>query len=769
MKQKIQLPIDPFIDQIVKDSQDYSTLLIKASPGSGKTTRLPWAIAQKSQKNVLVLEPRRLAAKLAATRIADEENLRLGEEIGYHFRFENKTSAKTRLTFYTEGTFLKRLLNDPQLSDVSVVILDEFHERHLETDVSLAALMSLQKKRLELKIILMSATLETNAMERFVHPKLFEITAPNFPVSLHYLPNQPSVLGQTLEQKVKKTLEHIDSSHDTLVFVPGMREMVKVSEALGASYGEVFFLHADLEKEDQERALLPSQRRKIILATNIAESSVTIPGIKAVIDSGIQRELVYSPWNGLSFLEDHPITKSSAIQRAGRAGRTSAGACFRLYAEMDFNEREDHTVPEILKADLTDTVLLSARMKNDLHWYTSPPEARWKKSQELARKLGALNETNLLSTVGEKILNLPLDTRLSRTLIAASEYTKVEKKKLLQFISEQIENDRSGTLVRRMNDFLSTDGKDNSPFEKALLAGFIDQVARFRLKQHDFIHSSGKTLKIHPDLKSLHHDFYLVLDISKRHEAVLVVPIEEEWLYEIDPFPFTEDEDIENGKLKRRTKLGSIVMDETILPLEWEKLSRETKDKILLSSATPFKKKLDEWKETTYYGKLVFWSKYQKLLLENAIDALSAEEFFNAGGALNFNHVEDYFRLNIETRLELKNVDRLLPNAIDLGGRREIHIHYPTDRDPYIEAHIQDFYGQKKTPTILDGKFALTLNLIGPDRKPMQITRDLVNFWAKTYHEMKKEYSRDYPRHYWPDKPEDAKPLLLKRHLTEKS
>ncbi len=768
MKQKIQLPIDPFIDQIVKDSQDYSTLLIKASPGSGKTTRLPWAIAQRSQKNVLVLEPRRLAAKLAAIRIADEENFKIGEEIGYHFRFEKKTSPKTRLTFYTEGTFLKRLMHDPTLEDISVVILDEFHERHLETDVSLAALMSLQKKRPDLKIILMSATLETNAIERFVKPKLFEITAPNFPVTLHYLPNQPSILNQSLEQKIKKAIEQLDPTFDTLIFVPGMREMMKVSDSLGSSLGEVFFLHADLDKEDQEKALLPASRRKIILATNIAESSVTIPGIKAVIDSGIQRELVYSPWNGLSFLEDHPITKSSAIQRAGRAGRTSAGACYRLYAEMDFNERADHTIPEILKADLTDTVLLSAQMNHDLYWYTPPPEGRWKKSQELAFRIGALDENGKLNSLGAEILKMPLDTRLSRTLIAASSYTKDEKKKLLRFISEEIEGDRSGTLMRRMADFLNHDGTDKSPWEKALLTGFIDQVARFRQKQHDFIHSSGKTLKIHPELKELHQDFYLVLDISKRQEAVLVVPIEEEWLYDIIPFPFSEDEEIEDGKLKRKTKLGSIVMDETTLPLEWEKLNAESRTKILISSATPFRKKVDEWKEAPYFGKLVFWSKHQKLPLDEVLKTLSAESFFNDGGSLSLAHVEDYFKNTLEEKLEIKNLERLLPSHIDLGGRRELPIFYPTDRDPYVEAHIQDFYGQKKTPTILDGKFALTLNLIGPDRKPMQITRDLVNFWAKTYQEMKKEYTRDYPRHYWPDKPDEAKPFLLKRHLEGK-
>ena len=768
MKQKIKLPIDPYTDQIVKDSADHSTLLIKASPGSGKTTRLPWAIAAKSPDKVIVLEPRRLAAKLAATRIADEEGFTLGHEVGYHFRFDKKYSEDTKLIFYTEGTFLKRLLGDTELKGVGTIILDEFHERHLETDVSLAALMSLQKRRPELKIILMSATLETNAMERFVNPKLFEITAPNFPVTMHYLPNQPSILNQTLEQKVRNTLQVIDPTFDTLVFVPGMREMQKVQDVLGSQFGVVLLLHADLEKDEQELALAPNAKRKIILATNIAESSVTIPGIKAVIDSGIQRELTYSPWNGLSFLEDKPITQSSAIQRAGRAGRTSSGECYRLYAEMDYKEREPFTVPEILKADLTDTVLLSSELNHDLFWYTEPPQARWEKARELCYKIGAIQKDFSLAPVGKKILALPLDARLSRTLIAAENYSKEEKKKLLRFISEKIENDRSGTLPRRMASFLEKDGSDKSGWEKALLTGFIDQVARFRQKQHDFIHSSGKTIKIHPDLKELHHDFYLILDISKRQEAVLVVPIEEDWFLEIEPFPFSEEEEFEDGKLKRKTKLGSIVMDEQVLPLEWDKIGSDLKKKIILSMLTPFNKKLAEWKDSPYFGKIFFWAKHQKLALEDAISKLSLEAFLDESGDLALDNLNFYFKETIEKELGIQNLERMLPNAIDLGGRRELPIHYPTDRDPYVEAHIQDFYGQKKTPTILDGKYALTLSLIGPDRRPMQVTRDLVNFWAKTYQEMKKEYTRDYPRHYWPDRPDEAKPFLLKRHLEGK-
>ena len=370
--EKLTLPIDQYIPGILEAARNYSTVLVKASPGSGKTTRLPWALSQGLGKKVVVLEPRRLAAKLAAQRIADEENLTLGKEVGFHFRFEKNISDSTDLIFYTEGTFLKKFLRDENLKDVDIVILDEFHERHLETDLALALLRELQKTRTDLKIILMSATLDLKLINAFPDSTVIEIDARIYPVEIKYLPNQPSILNQSLEQKVKKAIESVlEAEGDILVFLPGMREMTRVQAALNGNY-DVFLLHADLSKEEQAAALRISARKKIILATNIAESSVTIPGVRTVIDSGIQREAHYSAWNGLKFIQDVPVTKSSAIQRAGRAGRTGPGLCHRLYGQQDYNERADHTIPEIERADLTDVFLLVSGTKLKPYWFHPP-------------------------------------------------------------------------------------------------------------------------------------------------------------------------------------------------------------------------------------------------------------------------------------------------------------------------------------------------------------------------------------------------------------
>jgi ATP-dependent helicase HrpB len=769
MQQKISLPIDPYLDEILGIWSKHSTIIVKATPGSGKTTRLPWRIAQKSAKKVIVLEPRRLAAKFAAQRIAFEEQLVLGHEVGYHFRFEKKHQANSKLIFYTEGTFLKVLLHDFAAMNVGTVILDEFHERHIETDLALAALRSLQLSDPDLKIILMSATLDSKLIIDFPDAQLIEISAKQFNVTISYLPNQPSTLSRPLESKVKKAIQDLPhDSGDILVFLPGMREMLKAKDHLALELGEVYLLHGDLSKEEQEETLNPGTRRKIILATNIAESSITIPGIKVVIDSGIQREERFSPWTGLKSLEDRPITQSSAIQRAGRAGRTADGHCLRLYAEQDFNSREAFTVPEILRADLTDTYLVSSQIKSELRWFCPPPPERWEKARELLTKLGAISVDGQINSLGRAILDFPLGTRLARTLLAAEDYTYAEKKKLLHFICHSIEKDSSGALIRRLNFYLSKSGHNPAPMELAMLHGFIDQVAKYRRKQHDFIHYSGKTLKAHASLKDLHHEYYLILDITPRMEAFTIIAIEEEWLYEISPFPFSEEDILEVGEnfsFKRQTRIGSIPLEETLIKLNWAELTAALKEKVLISGASPFKKRFREFQETETFLRLHFWARLQKHSMDEIEKAITLEHYLELYQGLSWQHLEDYFKSGLEKVLNITSLSEHLPLHINLGGKRDLKVHYPFGLDPFLEAPIQDFYGVRATPTIMKGQVPLNLKLLGPNKRPFQITRDIEGFWKKTYQQMKKEWQREYPRHHWPESPETARAILLKRQL----
>lgn len=757
--QKIPLPIDAYLDEILDKVEKSSTLLIKASPGSGKTTRLPWFIAKNLRKKVVVLEPRRLAAKLAAERIAFEEGLKIGEEIGYHFRFEKKLSHQTQLAFYTEGTFLKRALHEKDLSHVDVVILDEFHERHLETDMALAYLLELQARRSDLKLILMSATLDTDINRHLSSPTVIEIEAPRYPVELVYLANQPSILNQTIEQKIRGALEKIPADSDVLVFLPGMREILKVQSYLADRFGKVFILHSEASKEEQEEAIKEHNYRKIILSTNIAESSVTIPGIKAVIDSGIQREAHYSPWNGLKLIQDRPVTQSSAIQRAGRAGRTSPGVCHRLYSLQDFEARESFTVPDILKADLTDIYLLSTQFKTELKWVTPPPQERWQKARDLCFLMGMIDEQGELTALSHKASHYPVDLRLSRVLISGEELNRENKKQILNYICRELENDGAGILVRRLAFFLEHAGIKTFPWEKCLLAGFIDQVARYRPKQNDFIHYSGKTIKLHPSLGTLTEGYYLILDITQRQEANQILAIEEEWLFEHEPFPFSDEDVITidpTMTLKSLTKLGSIVIDEKVVPLHWSNLNESQKEKTLLLGETYFTKRWKECQESESYNRYHYWHKLNQLDLP-ADPTL--KDFLEFSGELDWNLLEEFFK-NILKEHELNTS---LPRSIQLNGKKDLKVHYPYNLDPYVEAPIQDFYGLKETPKI--GNTPLTLKLLGPHKRPLQVTKDLNDFWKKTYQEMKKELMREYPRHHWPEDPATARAVLLKRHL----
>lgn len=762
--EKIQLPIDSHIQEIIDAVQKNSTVVIKASPGSGKTTRLPWALSEGLNKKVFVLEPRRLAAKLAAKRIADEENLTLGEEVGYHFRFEKMVTRDSKLIFYTEGTFLRKFIREPEFSDVDIVIIDEFHERHIETDLAFALLKDLQKKK-PVKIVLMSATLDLNFFKVFNETKCIEIHTSSYPVEINYLDNVPSILNQTLELKVKKALDQ--SEGDALVFLPGMYEMLKVKNYLQSDY-DIFLLHSEL-RENQDEMLKMTVRRKIILSTNIAESSITIPGIKVVIDSGIQREARYSSWNGLKFIQDVPVTKSSAIQRAGRAGRTAPGVCHRLYSIQDFNERSEHSIPEIEKTELLDICLLVSGTKLSPQWYQAPNFEKWKKSLELLERFGAL-EDGLLTEIGNKMLEYPMGSRLSRILVEGETLSPNLKEKLLNFVCEFQKNDTGGMLKKRMNYYLSIPGNDNSTWEKCLLSGFIDQLAKFRQKERDFIHCSGKILKAHTDLHDLKDGLYIILDITKRQEAIKVFQVEEEWLWNISPFPFKEEEEIELGEkisISRKNKIGSVVIEEVTLKLTWHELSNETKQKIVQLSESFKKRKIDEWKKTTQFERIYFWSSLNKIDIEKILENINIVKYFDEYKALDWSLFERFLFNELSNVLDLIDIDKNLPFKINLGGKKELLINYPVGMDPYIEAPIQDFFGIDETPSIFNGKIQLLLKLQGPNKRPIQITKDLKNFWRKTYQEFKRIYQRDYPKHYWPDNPWSAKPVLLKSQLTK--
>lgn len=425
------LPIDPLLPDLCAALRAAPGVVLEAPPGAGKTTRVPRALLDggfAAQGEIVVLEPRRLAARLAARRVAEELGEEPGGLVGYQMRFEDVSSARTKIRFVTEGTLTRRLLRDRELSGVSVVILDELHERHLDGDVALALLRRLQLgPRPELKLVAMSATLAAAPVAAFLgdaprlrsEGRLHEITVE------HAEKSDDRPLESQIASAVRRLVdEGLDG--DVLVFLPGAREIQRAAEACAATARKadllVLPLHGSLSPAEQDRVVRPAHRRKVILSTNVAETSVTIDGVVAVIDSGLARIAAHSPWSGLPTLKVAKVSRSSATQRAGRAGRTRPGRCLRLYTKGDFLARPEHEAPEVARADLAAPALeLFAAGVRDLAafgWFEAPPTAALSAAETLLGRLSAI-EGGAITETGERILRFPVHPRLGRMIVEA--------------------------------------------------------------------------------------------------------------------------------------------------------------------------------------------------------------------------------------------------------------------------------------------------------------------------------------------------------------
>jgi ATP-dependent helicase HrpB len=426
----VALPIDPLLPEIVATLRGAKSLVLEAPPGAGKTTRVPRALLEAGLgqgKEIVVLQPRRLPTRLAAQRVSEEIGERVGETVGYQVRFEDVRGPKTRLSFVTEGVLGRRLLSDPTLRDVGVVVLDEFHERHLSADISLALLRRLQQgPRPDLKLVVMSATLEAAPISAYLgNCPTLRSEGRRFDVSLEYLPTADD---RYLDAQVLSGIKRLHANGldgDVLVFLPGAGEIRRAKETC-AEFAErhgidLLPLHGDLPPAEQDRAVRRGSRRKIILSTNVAETSVTIDGVAAVIDSGLARVASHSPWSGLPILKLAKVSRASATQRAGRAGRTRSGHCLRLYTQHDFDGRPDQDAPEIRRMDLAETVLaLRASGITDLAsfpFFEPPPAASLEAAETLLRRLGAVASQGTVTEIGQRLLRFPLHPRQARIIV----------------------------------------------------------------------------------------------------------------------------------------------------------------------------------------------------------------------------------------------------------------------------------------------------------------------------------------------------------------
>ncbi|MDC3958298.1 ATP-dependent helicase HrpB [Polyangium jinanense] len=455
------LPIEPSLPEICTAIAERRRLVLEAPPGAGKTTRVPRALFEAGLAGageILVLEPRRLAARMAARRVAEEMGQKLGETVGCTMRFEDVSSSATRIRFVTEGVLTRRLVRDPALEGVSVVVLDEFHERHVHADVALALLARLtRERRKDLGLVVMSATLEADPIAAWLDAPIVRSMGRMYDVAIEHLERSDD---RPLEAQVASAVRRLvreGLDGDVLVFLPGAAEIRRAGEALrpiaDAEQLLVLPLHGMLTPAEQDRAVRPADRRKIILSTNVAESSVTIDGVVAVIDSGLARVASYAPWSGLPTLKVAKIARASAAQRAGRAGRTRPGRALRLFTRGDLLARPEHDAPEILRVDLAETVLelcaSGVGPLEELPFLDPPPRAAVTAAEELLRRIGAIDEARRVTPLGRRMLRFPAHPRQARLIVEAEARGVAEEGCVLAALLGEREVSVSGASSRR--------------------------------------------------------------------------------------------------------------------------------------------------------------------------------------------------------------------------------------------------------------------------------------------------------------------------------
>ena len=585
---KPALPVDVILPEILDSIRQHPNLVIVAAPGAGKTTRVPPALLGGVTGEVVVLEPRRIAARLAARRVAWELGEALGETVGYQIRFEEAVGPRTRLRFVTEGVLTRRLLSDPNLKGVDAVVLDEFHERHLESDLALALLKRLQKSRPDLLIVVMSATLDAEPVARYLNGcPIIRSEGKLFDLSIQHQPYSP----EPLEKQVRSAVEQLlatQGSGDILAFLPGaveIRRAMRECDAIARQYGLLALpLHGGLPPTEQDRALFPSPQRKLILATNVAESSITVEGVTAVIDSGLARFASYSPWSGLPTLHVGRVSKASANQRAGRAARTAPGRVLRLYTEEDYSRRQEHDVPEILRSDLSQLCLALRAMRiahvNDIAWLTAPIEAAVQRAESLLDRLGAKGD------MAKRLSRYPLPPRLSRILVESLDRgvgesgciavallgsgVRVDKNDLLAAMDSE-QDHRTQQHIAQLRRIARISGQrkhDDDALLISVLTGFPDRVAKLRAGKQVLL-SNGASADLMGEAPP--YGFMVAVDAEDRKEKPLPLirmtsRIEPEWLLDLFPERIIDQSTVVwNREAERVDAMSAMLYDELVI------------------------------------------------------------------------------------------------------------------------------------------------------------------------------------------------------------
>lgn len=818
------LPVVDIIPQVQQYLSNQNTLIVNAPPGAGKSTLLPLTLLNEpwlEGKKILMLEPRRLAAKTIAIRMSQLWGDEVGETIGYRIRFENRISAQTRLEVVTEGILTRMLHSDNALEGVGLVIFDEFHERSIHADVALALCREAQQiLRPDLRIMIMSATLNMPQLTSLLQAPVAVSEGKQFPVEIHYVGQQDTMLLPELTARtVLKAMR--DHEGDCLVFLPGEGEIKKTAELLKRDLDDVALhpLYGMLPPQQQFAAIMPNKsgKRKVVLATSIAETSLTIEGIKIVVDTGFGRISRFDPKSGLSRLETVPISKDSADQRAGRAGRLSAGVCYRMWSKATHERLAEHRLPEIMEADLASLMLDLAKWGitdvMQLTWLTPPPAASVKQAQEVLHQINAL-ENGKITEHGKQIHALACHPRIAHMLLKAKDDNSIPLAADIAAILEERdplpkdsgidinlriealrrwrsqtnkEGGRMGRIAKVAESYLNmlnvqADNGAVDVFETGLLLAYAypERIAFARPGNNaQFQLANGKyAVAGHKD--DLAHEPWLAVAHMDTRDGLgkifMASPINPKDLQAMVKTQTVITWDTRKGGLiaSKDLRIGSIVLQSKPLPDPDETHLQQA----IADAVTKEGEHLLNFDENMVQLQNRISSLRKWNPQEGWPDVSTTTLLFNNKEWLGAYYAgvkkpEDLKRIHLAQALlqwldwdKQQGLEKLAPERVLVPSGTKIPIQYlPNGATPILSVRLQEVFGLSDTPQINNGKVSLLLHLLSPGYKPVQVTSDLRSFWNNTYFEVKKELQRRYPKHAWPEDPWTAKAVAKGRSV----
>ncbi|ELY1863381.1 ATP-dependent helicase HrpB [Serratia marcescens] len=801
------LPVSAVLDELLAALQSAPQVLLHAPTGAGKSTWLPLQILAKAglPGRIIMLEPRRLAAKNVAYRLAQQLGEEPGQTVGYRMRAESKSGPQTRLEVVTEGILTRMLQQDAELQGVSLVILDEFHERSLQADLALALLLDVQQGlRDDLKLLIMSATLDNARLSQLLPEAPVVVSeGRSFPVERLY---QPLASHQRLEDGVAAAVKRLlaEQLGSLLLFLPGVAEINRVLERLTgevANDTDLCPLYGALPLAQQQKAIQPAApgRRKVVLATNIAETSLTIEGIRLVVDSGLERVARYDVRNGLTRLATQRISQASMVQRAGRAGRLEPGICWHLFAKEQAERAAEHAEPDILQSDLTgfwlELLQWGCHDPAQLTWLDAPPAAALAAARALLHRLGATDDGDKLTTPGRQMAALGCEPRLAAMLVtgAALSADGLATAALLAALLEEPPRggqmdigywlsrpqpnwrQRAAQLAKRLPQRAGQIDVDLAP--RLLATAFTDRIAQRRGQDGRHLLANGLGAAMNQDEALSRAPWLIVPSLLQGHNSpdariLLALPVDIEALAAQLPAIVTQrtavEWDDEKGTLRawKRQQIGRLTLraqplakpaDEELQQalidwvraqglavLNWEGAAEQLRVRLQCAQAWLPEAEWPVMDEESLLAALEQWL----LPSLNGVRDLRGLKQVNIAEALS--RLLDW--------QQKQRLDNALPTHYTVPTGSRLPIRYEAGKPPALAVRLQEVFGEQRSPMLAEGRIPVVLELLSPAHRPLQITGDLAAFWQGAYREVQKEMKGRYPKHVWPDDPATAVP-----------